>query len=229
MILKYLRTSLVSIEKISKTIIRLKKSIIINITMSIVEFNDYLKKKNKSQVIFDFDRTLVTLNIDWDYWHKDVSALFLRYDNLFDRSKYTDWATAENEFVEKYGNRLRSELINLNHKDEDDHYHGFYKNDLAYDLLLSSKDIADIHIWSSNDLQIVKQVLRELSLTEIVKTITARNDVYFIKPNPEGFSLINKNNLPKSEFVMIGDTDMDRQAAINAGIDYLDINNDFSS
>lgn len=53
------------------------------------------------------------------------------------------------------------------------------------------------------------------------KIITA-NDVFFVKPNPEGFSLINGFEENKSKFLMIGDSNADLNVAKAAGIDFLD-------
>ena len=44
------------------------------------------------------------------------------------------------------------------------------------------------------------------------------------KPDPQGFNkIINQNNQPHDDFLMVGDSMSDHQAAINANIDFFHI------
>ena len=40
------------------------------------QFLSYIKEKGKKHIIFDLDRTLCTLLIDWDPWIKEMNELF---------------------------------------------------------------------------------------------------------------------------------------------------------
>lgn len=65
--------------------------------------------------------------------------------------------------------------------------------------------------------------MKELRIYDLFETIVANDDVMYIKPDPDGFSRINKAHHSKAEFLMIGDSDNDEGAASSAGIDFMHV------
>jgi HAD superfamily hydrolase (TIGR01549 family) len=94
---------------------------------------------------------------------------------------------------------------------------------VALPLLALVKDCAELYIWTSNDEKTVAPILNELNINKLFKKIITRNNVNYIKPNPEGFYLINKENNSKANYLLVGDSDADKGAAIESGIDFFNI------
>jgi phosphoglycolate phosphatase len=190
--------------------------------MDIKEFEIYLQEKNKKHVIFDFDETLCTLRIDWENWRREMDDLFSAYEIRLDPSKI-GYSKVQNYCIEKYGAKARSKILEINYKNERDCYSGYELPPITRPLLSLAKAQAKLYIWTSNDIKTVAPILAELEINKLFNKIITRNDVRYIKPDPEGFYLISDKNSPKSYYLLIGDSSSDSGAAKNAGIDFLNI------
>lgn len=184
------------------------------------EFKEYVNKFNKSQVIFDLDETLVTLKINWNYWIEDMVRLFdehnIAYNNL-------DFAPCENELIERFGEKMRSKIIEINYRHEKKYYTGYIKHEHILDILDIASKAVTVHLWTSNDKRTIESVLEELKIQDLFKTIVTRNDVKFIKPDPYGFKIINKEGFAPSQFLFIGDSSADRGAAESSEIEFMHV------
>lgn len=191
--------------------------------MNKTTFENYLLSKGKKQVIFDFDETITTLLIDWSYWHKDVCELFTQYDKNPVKYEQKKFNTLQNEYIARYGTKLKDELIDINYEVEKNYFSGHIPSSLTLSLLSLTKKIANIHMWTSNDRRTVTPIIKELGIENLFDKIISRNDVNFVKPDPYGFYLIYNNVNPKSDYLLIGDSDADKMAAQNANIDFINI------
>ena len=79
-------------------------------------------------------------------------------------------------------------------------------------------------MWTSNHIETISPVLRELGLDQSFQVIISRDSVKYPKPDADGFSHIFISGTEKEDYLMIGDTNNDVFAAKNSGIDYLDVN-----
>lgn len=187
------------------------------------EFENYIKEKNKKYIIFDFDETLCTLLINWDPWCEELDNLFLSYDMVSKDDSDLSYAEMINLCIDKYGEEARDKILEINYRNEKDCSSGYELSPTAIPLLELSKEYAELYLWTSNDRRTIMPILKELDMEKFFKKIVTRNDVKYVKPKADGFSLIYDKNNSKSDYLFIGDSAADSGAAQNSGIDFLNI------
>ncbi|EKD43866.1 MAG: hypothetical protein ACD_72C00092G0002 [uncultured bacterium] len=192
-----------------------------------IGFENYIQAQNKRHIIFDFDKTITKLLVDWSYKHKELNALFLSYDKNFDLNNFNDRQDAQKFYIENHGQEVREKIVDINYQAEKNHYSGHELVPLALEIVDIARKHAKLYIWSSNDKRTIDKIIKELNIDLYFDKIVSRNDVYFTKPSPDGFELIFDTNSFKSNYLMIGDSDYDRLAAKKSGIDFMNIK-DFS-
>lgn len=190
--------------------------------MSLQEFENYLKKKGKKHVIFDFDETICELLINWENWCEEMKELASQYGVGLDQSEF-GYQKLQNACMEKGGKEVRDKILEINYRNEKEYYSGYELSPIAMPVISLAKKYAKLYIWTSNDCRTVEPVLSELKLSDSFSKIVARNDVNFIKPNSEGFQLLYDKNNSKSDYLMIGDSEADEGASKDAGIDFINI------
>lgn len=184
----------------------------------------YVKKYNKTQLIFDFDRTLFQLLIPWEKWLDDIKNKLLYFDaGIIEdyKKKKISLSELENRYVEKYpqtkelmiNNALSFEKTFLKGEKPNNELLSFIRTNLAYTL----------YIWSSNTPPTIDSILSTYNLRMYFQTIITRLDVRLIKPDSEGFTKIYNPSIPKQEYLFVGDSKDDAQAAKSAGIDFFHI------
>lgn len=190
--------------------------------MKTTDFQQYLKENQKREVIFDFDETISTLLINWAEWDRAVGQVLQEYDPAFAPLGIIE-AVQQNTFMQRFGKKLRDDLLHTTYKYEKELVFGHRVNPVALALIGKARSVASLHIWTSNHLETIYPVLQELHLHNAFKRIIARGDVTFIKPHPEGFYLLFDEINSKSVYLLIRDSKKDEEAAQNAGIDFLNI------
>ncbi len=176
-----------------------------------------------SQVIFDLDGTIVDLDLNWSYWKKVIHTKILAYEPGYDLSNISKYAPVLNSLSEKYGPKFSDELIEFIKEFEQNHLSGYTaKTDIVNTI--SNLSNINVYIWTSNTHSTTERVLSDLGIRRKIRQIVARDHVKKIKPDPEGFHLIQAaENLPADQFLLIGDSDYDRLAAANAGIGFMHV------
>ena len=190
--------------------------------METADFQQYLRKNQKREVIFDFDETISTLFIDWAEWDKAVGQLLQKYDPAFIPLGMIE-AVQQNMFIQRFGKKFRDDLLHTTYKHERKLVSSHRVNPVALALIEKAQSVANLYIWTSNHLETIYHILQELNLNNAFKRIIARGDVMFIKPDPEGFYLLFDEANPKSAYLLIGDSKKDEEAAKSAGIGFLNI------
>ncbi len=190
--------------------------------MKIADFQEYLRKNKKRKVIFDFDETISTLLIDWTKWDKAVGQVLQKYDPAFIPPDVIE-AVQQNTFMQRFGKKLRDDLLHTTYKYEKELVSGHRVNPVALALIEKARSVANLYIWTSNHAGTIHPILQELHLDNAFKRIIARDDVTFIKPHPEGFYVLFDEVSPKSTYLLIGDSKKDEEAAKSARIDFLNI------
>lgn len=190
--------------------------------MNTADFQQYLRKNKKREVIFDFDETISTLLVDWVKWDKAVGQVLQKYDPAFVPPDVID-AVQQNTFMQRFGKKLRDDLLHTTYKYEKELVSGHRVNPVALALIEKARSVANLHIWTSNHAGTIHPILQELHLDNAFKRIIARGDVMFIKPHPEGFYVLFDEVSPKSTYLLIGDSKKDEEAAKSASIDFLNI------
>ena len=78
--------------------------------MKTTEFQQYLRKYQKREVIFDFDETISTLLINWAEWDRAVGQVLQRYDPAFVPLGIIE-AVQQNTFMQRFGKKFRDDLL----------------------------------------------------------------------------------------------------------------------
>lgn len=185
--------------------------------------HEYITKNNKTHLIFDFDETLFFLRLPWEKCLELIEEDLIKLDSdLYDSylSMRITWASLQNEYVTKYGQKAKELILKNNTEFETENLFGV---DINYDLLRFMKEVRDVeyNLWSSNTKDAVYPVLEKHDLYKKFAHIVTRSDVDMLKPHIEGFEKIYNKNIPKEKYLMIGDSSADMLAAQNAEIDFF--------
>lgn len=188
--------------------------------MTIQDYDTYFRDHNISDVIFDFDGTLVTLDLDgWPDFFEGIEALCRQHDPAFNFSGKDQFAM-QNECTLRFGKPFRDELVAWNKEYERSHYKGFLRHEDRLKILQLPN--IRFHLWTGNDRSTVETILYELHISHTFTHIVTRSDVFYGKPHPEGFlDHIYDPAIKKSSYVMLGDAPSDEQAAKAAGISFI--------
>ena len=190
--------------------------------MNYSEFVTHLNEHKKTDIIFDFDETLVHLLINWSNWHQRMKELFNSYKPL-SQAPNNNIVMLQDVYIKEFGSELRDRIIQINYEAERDDMNGYKLLKPQYDWISDLSKTFLLHIWTSNDKRTIIPLLQKLNIDQFFKTVITRNDVYYIKPEKDGFEKINSEQKPKECFIMIGDSSSDSGAAKSAGIDFLHV------
>lgn len=179
--------------------------------------------EDTEHLIFDFDETIATLDIDWDSWLRSVAEIYKKYEPSFDESiSGYRIALLQNQFFKKYGTKLKKEVDDFTRQYETENAKGIFPIQKTIELIKNTNG-KNMYIWSSNDTNTIKKFLGELEILDKFKLIIGHEMVDFIKPEPDGFNKYFRKLGKVNTFLMIGNSSHDRGAAKNSGIDYLDV------
>lgn len=176
--------------------------------------------KNKRHLVFDFDLTIAKMNIDWSEWHTGVKKIYNQFDmnHFYDESLNPHFFY--NQMVEKHGDQLVEQMKKFNQDYENKYLTSLTPNQELIDFIISNKDQSQ-YVFSSNSRPTVEKGLSSLGLIDQFIQIISRDDVRMVKPAPEGFYTLPDFAENKNQFLMIGDSNSDEEAAKAAGVDFL--------
>lgn len=183
---------------------------------------DQLRKlsKQKKHLIFDFDKTIAQVEIDWTDWHSGVSEIYSRYDINHGYEAGMDPHEYYNILVSKHGRLLATEISKFVSDYEQEHVTGFTPYPEIVEFIKANED-NQLHVFSSNSRSAVKKGLDQLGISNYFQQLITRDEVTKVKPDPEGFYLLEGFETNKIDYLMIGDSRSDEIAAQSAGIDFL--------
>lgn len=179
----------------------------------------YLKKNHKTHLIFDFDETIAQLVLAWNAWYTDVARAIAKADPSLRGKSYVD---AHNLYVENHGEKALKHIRQLNEKFEEDRLIDLKINSELVDFILDNPQYI-YYIWSSNSRKTLEKALSKLGILDRFSKIISRSETKFIKPNPDGFTLIKDQNIANEQYLFIGDSASDKGAAKAIGIDFYKI------
>jgi len=82
-----------------------------------------------------------------------------------------------------------------------------------------------LFIFSTKKLKYIKQALEKYNIANSFTEIIAKDNVVTPKPNPIGLNIIlSKYSLKRSEVILVGDSEIDEKAALNAQARFVQIN-----
>lgn len=186
----------------------------------------YILENNKKHIIFDFDKTLFKLIIDWDKYFEKIDSKLISVDiSIYSdyKNELINWCEMQNLYVERYGVSMEELICSNNINSELKLYKKSIPNKNLINLI-NNLDKYFLYIWSSNTRELITKILDQNNILANFKKIVCRNDVQFLKPKPEGFLKLKNPNVPLKSYLMIGDSINDENAAKNIGIDFYKIN-----
>lgn len=185
---------------------------------------DYIRQNNKSHIIFDLDGTICDILIDWNHWEQGLLELFYKY-NQDPTKTLTNANLDQNHNVNKYGKKLLNELKHFIRDYELKNTTGFNPIAATLELINQTKHL-NLFIWSANSELTITRALKNLGINELFIKCIGRESLIMQKPDPEGFKLIHQlnPNIPLSNYLFVGNAPNDYNAAVNAGIDYINVN-----
>jgi HAD superfamily hydrolase (TIGR01549 family) len=182
---------------------------------------DYIDVKNKTHLIFDFDGTLGFVDIPWQEWGEGVRDELRELDEaLWAKHQFTFGTEFQNELVRKHGTKALDILLRHSPLFETQYADRFTRNEGLLKNVNEFREMYRLFLWSSNTRQLVDAILQENGMNDWFEKVVTRNDVRYLKPNPEGFLHIYDPSVPEDRYLLIGDSAHDRRAAEAAGIDF---------
>lgn len=185
-----------------------------------MELKNYLKSP-KTHLIFDLDETLVHLIFPWEKWETPIEDDLIKVD----KSIYENYVNHKinlsqlmNSYISKYP-KTKKLIINNSQKFESENLQDIVVNNELVSFVKNAKSY-QMFIWSSNTGPTVEKVLEKLKIKNKFKKIVSQLDVDLVKPEPEGFYLIYDPKIPKENYLFIGNSKADRQAAEKVGVDF---------
>lgn len=170
--------------------------------------------------VFDLDGTLVD---SFPHYYSALERIFGERGKIFPNTKTARLEAISNmpsQIFRKYLGEaeVAAALLELGQRSEEDAsrilpFEGTV--DLLADLQEQGKKIS---VWTSRDLRSARLVLEHSGLGRYASMLVSGNCVQRHKPDPQGLEILaNHHKQDLSDFVMIGDHEMDMQAGRKAG------------
>lgn len=177
----------------------------------------------KKYLIFDFDETIDTLQMDWSQFFTQQLETARQIDPNIQVLPKERGYQLQNRVISQFGKSANSLFIELSHRYERKYYLGHTPHYSVIDFIIQNQDTYTFFMWTNNHRETIVPILEELGLDGAFAKIVSRDVVAFPKPHPYGFSLIHTEGSKKSEYVMIGDSLNDLRAAKGAKIDFIHV------
>ena len=183
---------------------------------------NYIYKKGKSHLVFDFDGTLAFVDIPWKQLADGIRDEIREMDEeLWVKHGYLSGPAFQNELVRKHGKPALDLLLQHVPLFEMQYSKQVTQNTALLKQIDAFRSEYSLYIWSSNTRQLIEAVLADAGMEDWFDKIVTRNDVRYLKPNPEGFMHIYDPRVPEDEYLLIGDSSHDKKAAAAAEIDFF--------
>ena len=166
-------------------------------------------------VIFDFDGTIASLDVDWGGLK---SALRLRFPDVsFDSLlEGIDAVRSQNN-----KDNLR-ECFDLIAQFEHAHLDALRPRDNVITFIRENSDRFTFAICSSNTVSTLQAALKRLDVASTMHAIVGGDSVTHSKPHPEGIlSILKRTGVSASNTVYLGDREIDRETGKNAGVEVM--------
>lgn len=182
----------------------------------------YLNSIKKTNLIFDFDETIVRLILPWEKSTDRIKEELIKLDPkpLEDYKKQKiGFSELQNTYVLKFGDEALKLFIKDDLDFEREDLIKYLLNDNLIDLIKKLENYK-MAIWSSNTRPTIAKILDELGILNKFTKIVSREDVRLLKPYTEGFEKIYDGD-PKINYLIIGDGRSEQEPAREIGIDFF--------
>ncbi len=184
-----------------------------------MQLREYLAKNPKKHLIFDYDETIARIEMDWSQYHPEMNKIYRQFDPSEKHPAFRKYISC-NDFVREYGLEIVGLIKKATEEYELSHNHGLTPNPELVELIQNNTDYV-MHVYSSNSRKSVVSGLKQLGILDKFDKIVTRDEVSFIKPDPDGFKLIYDPTVSKKDYLMVGNSNADQGMAEAAGIDFF--------
>ena len=189
-----------------------------------MKLDEYLKNHPKTHLVFDFDETIATLVLPWSKLKEKLDVEFRKISpEVEKRCKTWDWSEY-NTTIKKYGPDVRSAINNLYQEFETKYFKELKPNLGLIEFIRNNHSKYVFYIWTNNRRSTMEKALKVLKLDKYFEKLLTASDVILYKPDPIGFTQIYDPSIKKDKYLMVGDSEGDKTAAKNAGIDFYQVN-----
>jgi len=126
--------------------------------------------------------------------------------------------------VRKYGKSFRDAMSAFNEKFEFENYSACIPNSQLIKFIKANPQKQQFIVTNQNRL-LLNKLLLELGIAQLIERTITRDDVLFIKPDPEGILKLIDPTVPLSQYIYVGDSDSDAIAAKAARIEFERVEN----
>lgn len=166
--------------------------------------------------IFDFDGTIVHLNVNWDALKRELSKFCqLKYNIL---KSFTPLNSHLNEVIHCAGTNSKESLFSIISKYELEGLNGASANNKMINFIKSliNKKIA---VFSSNCRKVITASLECLDILNKVDKIISKEDVLNQKPDPEGLNILFDHfRISHVKCLFVGNSEDDFEAGRKARV-----------
>ncbi len=186
--------------------------------------------ENVKLVIFDFDGTLGdTLNFHVKTFKEACEKLGIEIDEKiiekFNALKGKRFEEIIKEILRELNEEEIKRLNEIKWEISEKYMNEIKPNERILGLIKSAPPEIEFSIFSSSPKKFVAKALEMFGIREKFKVIIGKDDVKNGKPHPEGiFKILGKTGIKKENIVYIGDSKFDKEAAEEAGIRFLYVN-----
>jgi len=173
-------------------------------------------------VIFDFDYTLIKLDVDWRAWEVQILDLIRRYQTNSQVTSISHYQI--HHYVTQYGAKFLQDFKTVSSQAENANLHGYQPMTQSIVLLQQLQQASkQLFLLTSNSRNTTLPILTKLNLANYFSKIITLDEVANLKPTAAAFELIKEDNVPLNKYLMVGDSESDSGFAKNADIAYLDV------
>jgi len=197
-----------------------------------VKFEDISEKlRDKRLFIFDFDETIVNLNVKWEELKKELQALVLERFNLeitftpiLEKLEFLKSKITVQEFAPILEHLKHGEISALKHYSTKQPVGFALLGAIQKKFLQTSSNQKFIALLSNNYTDTITLGAKQYGIDSYISYYVGRDMVKNIKPDVEGIRKIHDHfpSVQKSEIVYFGDSARyDKELAQNYGIDFF--------
>lgn len=176
----------------------------------------------KTDLVFDFDKTIGRVMIDWDGWQLAMAKVIQEHNPKFEYTLDDRLDAHTNDQIKLVGDNLRQAFWRANSEYEAKYASGFEPNPEMISFIKSSKH--NMYVFSSNAKTTLSKAFTEFGIADKFRKVVSRDDVDFIKPDPDGFKYILSKDTSIDKYLFIGDSSSDEGAAKAVGMDFFKVN-----
>lgn len=184
-----------------------------------VLLEEFLKYNPKKVLIFDFDQTLIQLDLPWKVWENEIIKLIHSYNIEIRVNKSVVDNT--NRATKKVGIEFKKKVDEITIRFEKENLKSYETNMELIRFIKEHSNRYEIYLWTLNMRETVEPLLKKYEVFKCFKDIIDRGRTLYSKPEVDGFQLIKNSNYELIDYLFIGDSNFDRRASLKANIDFF--------